>query len=251
MQLAEFVKQAEGRLIRNERGRLEPLRLLSPASEEQVRKLEQGLPNPLPEEIRELLRLTRGFENGPYEVSFSGFVLEDLPVFGVVSEFFKILPYQLSIATDGCGNDWMVDVATNEPTWGPVYFACHDPPVFVFTASNLREFIEEWLKLAEGTDSKLGRSFDQAVMRVWKENPGLIPHETAIQSSDPHIKAFAEKVGDGFQFVDLRQATVGDGFSLNRMEDPDADFIRDVDNLLFAIRKPQPRKRFLQRLFGR
>jgi hypothetical protein len=120
----------------------------------------------------------------------------------------------------------------------------------VFTAGNLREFIEEWLKLAEGKDSKLGRSFDRAVMKVWKENPGLVPHETAIQSSDPHLKAFAEKVGDGFQFVDLRQATVGDGFSLNRMEDPDADIIRDGDNLWFAIRKPQPRKSLLRRLFG-
>jgi hypothetical protein len=144
----------------------------------------------------------------------------------------------------------MVDVGTNEPLWGPVFFACHDPPVFVFTAGNLREFIEEWLKLAEGKDSKLGRSFDRAVMKVWKENPGLVPHETAIQSSDPHLKAFAEKVGDGFQFVDLRQATVGDGFSLNRMEDPDADIIRDGDNLWFAIRKPQPRKSLLRRLFG-
>ena len=254
MKLVDLVKQAEGRTIHGERGRSEPLRLLPPVSEDQLREFEQTLPNSLSAEIRELFTLTRGFENGPYEVDFSGFgrdALGERTASGVVSELFQVLPHKLSIATDGCGNDWMVDLTKGASGWGPILFACHDPAVFVFTASDVREFIEEWLKLAEGKESKLGRAFDQAVMRVWTENPGLISHEIAIRSDDPDMKAFAERTGDGFEFVDLRRATVGDGFSWGRVEDPDKDLLRDGKHLLFAIRKPQPKKSFLGRLLGR
>ena len=253
MKLVDLIKQAEGQTIRGEKGRREPLRLLPPASDEQVRKLEQALPGPLPAEIRELFTLTRGFENGPYEVDFSGYgrdAFGERTAFGVVSECFQILPDKLSIATDGCGNDWMVDLTKGASAWGPVFFACHDPPVFVFTAGDLREFIEEWLKLAQEKECKLGRAFDQAVMRVWKENPGLVSHESAIRSDDPEIRAFAGKAGDGFQFCDLRRAASGAGFSWGHVDDPDTDMLRDGGNLLFAIRKPRPKKPFLRRLFG-
>lgn len=175
MRLAELVKQAEGRPIHNERGRVEPLRLLPPAPEDQLRELERTLPQPMPEEICELLAVTRGFENGPYEVDFSGYGRDATSgerIVGVVSEVFQILPYKLSIATDGCGNDWMVDLTNGASGWGPIFFACHDPPVFVFAASDLREFIEEWLKLAEGKKSRLGKTFDRAVNQVWGEKPG-------------------------------------------------------------------------------
>jgi hypothetical protein len=253
MKLAQLVKQAEGRLIRNERGRREPLRLLSPASDDQLRELERTLPDLFPEEIRELLAVTRGFENGPYEVDFSGFARDGqgLRIPGGVCEFFKVFHCALPIATDGCGNNWMIDFTNGASVWGPVFFACHDPPVFVFTVSDLREFIEEWLELAEGTESKLGRTFDEAVNKVKADNPSLISHEAAIRSTDTVIKVFAEKAGDGFQFIDLRRAAVGDGFYWGRVNDPDTDIMRDGVNLLFAIRKPPPKKPLLQRLFGK
>lgn len=251
MKLVDLVKQAEGRTIVNENGRREPLRLLAPASVDQLRKLERTLPDPLPEEIGELLTVTRGFENGPYEVDFSGFSRDGqgLRIPGGVCEFFKVFHCALPIAVDGCGNNWIIDFTKGASAWGPVFFACHDPPVFVFTASDVREFIEEWLKLAEGKESKLGRSFDRAVNRVWGENPGLLPHEAAISSIDPAIKAFAQRAGDRFQFVDLRRAAVGDGFAWGRVQDPDADLLRDGDNLLVAIRRPPPKKPFLRRIF--
>jgi len=252
MKLVDLVKQAEGRLIHGERGRREPLRLLAPAGEDQLRQLERNLPDPLPGEIRELLAATRGFENGPYEVDFSGYARdgEGLRIPGGVCEFFKVFPCALPIATDGCGNDWMIDFTIGDAVWGPVFFACHDPPVFVFTASDLREFIEEWLKLAEGKESKLGRTFDEAVNKVKADDPSLISHEAAIRSTDTVIKSFAEKGGGSFQFVDMRRATVGDGFYWGRVNDPDTDIIRDGKNLLFAIRKPLPKKPLLKRLFG-
>lgn len=252
MKLVDLVKQAEGRTIRDENGRCEPLRLLAPASEDQLRELERTLPDPLPEEIRELLAVTQGFENGPYEVDFSGYSrdMEGMKITGSVREFFGVFPCSLPIATDGCGNDWMIDFANGSSVWGPIFFACHDPPVFVFTASDLREFIEEWLKLAEGKESKLGRTFDRAVNKVSRENPTLISHETAIVSTDSAIKAFAEKAGDGFQFIDLCNAVVGDGFYWGRVNDPDTDIIRNGKNLQFAIRKRPPKKSLLKRLFG-
>ena len=252
MKLAELVKQAEGRTIRNGDGRREALRLMPPISEDQRRELERTLPDPLPEEMRELLGVARGFENGPYEVDFSGYARngEGLRIPGGVCEFFKVFPCALPIATDGCGNDWMIDITNSDSVWGPVFFACHDPPVFVFTASDLRDFIEEWLKLAEGKDSKLGRTFDEAVNKVKAEDPSLISHEVAIRSTDTVIKSFAEKAGDSFQLVDLRRATVGDGFYWGRVIDPDTDMIRDGKDLLFAIRNPPPKKSLLKRLFG-
>jgi len=252
MKLVELVKQAEGRAIRNENGRREPLRLLAPPSEDQLRELERTLPAPLPEEIRDLLAVTRGFENGPFEVDFSGYCrdMEGMKIPGNVCEFFGVFPSALPIATDGCGNDWMIDFTNGSSAWGPVFFACHDPPVFVFTANDLREFIEEWLKLADGGESKLGRTFDQAVTRVSEENPGLIPREIAIASADQEIKAFAVRTGEGFQYVDLRRAEIGQGFSWGRVKDPDTDMIRDGKKLLFAIRNPPPKTSLLKRLFG-
>ncbi len=72
-----------------------------------------------------------------------------------------------------------------------------------------------------------------------------------IASADQEIKAFAEKAGGEFQFVDLRRPAVGQGFSWGRVDDPDEDIMRDGPKPLFAIRKPLPKKSFLQRLFGR
>lgn len=253
MKLVDLVKQAEGRTIRNEDGGRQPLRLLAPASEDQLRELERTLPDPVPGEIRELLAVTRGFANGPFEVDFSGYSrdAEGMRVPGHVGEFFGVFRCALPIATDGCGNDWMIDFTNGSSVWGPVFFVCHDPPVVVCTANDLREFIQEWLKLAECKESKLGPAVDQAVNQVWGENPSLIPHESAIASADQEIKAFAEKAGGEFQFVDLRRPAVGQGFSWERVDNPDEDIMRDGPKLLFAIRKPLPKKSFLQRLFGR
>lgn len=252
MKLADLVKQAEGRIVHSDNNRREPLRLLPPASEAQLRELERILPDPLPEEVRELLSVTRGFMNGPFEVEFSGFSrdLEGMRVSGGVREFFDVFPCTLPIATDGCGNDWMIDFTNGSSVWGPVFFACHDPPVFVFSAANLREFIEEWLKLAEGKESKLGRTFDQAVNKIWGARLDGIQHGTAIASADPVLKSFAERTGEGFQYVDLRQPMVGAGFSWGQVEDPDTDLIRAGKDLLFGVRKPLPKKTLLQRLLG-
>ena len=243
MSLAEFIKQTEGRKIRDQDGE-HVLRLMPPVSEYKMEKLGRTLPCSIPAEIRELFAVTRGYEDGPYGgINFAGY-----PAAGF--EFRSVFPCELTIMPDGCGNFWVIDLTKQSTVWGPIFFVCHDPPVVVYQAGDLREFVEEWLKLEDEKASKLGDPLNRAVMKVWTENPGIISYENAIQSSDSEVRTFAESTGDSFHFVDLRQAVLGDGFSC-RARDVELDYKLDGDNLLFAIRKPPPKKPFLQRIFGR
>jgi hypothetical protein len=165
-------------------------------------------------------------------------------------EFLEIFPCAISIAGDGCGNFWVVDLTTSSTTWGPIYFACHDPPVIAYQAADLREFVEQWLRLGNrDKTSTLGRTFDAAVTRIWGENPGVITFEAGVASSDPSLGAFARSLGDSFVLVDLRRARVGDGFSWGRFG-PDTVVRRHGASALFAYQKPPPKKSLLQRLFG-
>lgn len=99
----DLVKAAEGSGLRNEPGaEPEPLRLLAPAPDAEIRELADRLPC-------------------------------------------------VDMAHDGFGNYWVADLTSRSTEWGPIYFACHDPPVVVFQSPNLSHFLAEVLKLGDPT----------------------------------------------------------------------------------------------------
>ena len=238
---AELLRTAEGRAVVNEDGNEETIRLLPPLSVEELAELEARIPCPLPADARELLSLARGFEGGPLEsIDFSGLTE---PIFE------ELFPCALPVAHDGYGNYWIVDLTSASRLWGPLLYACHDPPVIVYQCADVATFIADALAMAEPPHGgPIDAVHEQYAMRIWRENPGTRTREEAVSLSDAVIRAFAEQLTPEHFVIDLRAAETGDGFSWGRFG-PKTPVCRAGEARLFAYqRRP---KSFLGSLFGR
>src|SRR5688572_27132888 len=100
--LAETLRSIAGKKLVDTDGNVEVIELLPPATDAQIRALEVAVRGPLPDEIRAALAVTTGLANGPLE-SFS---ILDLEGFGLE----EVFPNAYSIAHDGYGNYWVLDV---------------------------------------------------------------------------------------------------------------------------------------------
>jgi len=186
----------------------------------------------IPKEIRDLLEFTSGLvSDGVGQIDFTGeFGLEE------------VFPVSVAILPDGYGNFWVVDVDQRTGTWGPVFFACHDPLAIVVQSDSLSGFLIQALGDREGSALR-------HVKEVAGQNAAsALNVEQARQSSDHAIRAFAESLPDSFTIVDLRELKTGSGFSLWKPGHDD-EVIRCEGELLWAIRFNR-RKTLLKRLFG-
>jgi hypothetical protein len=240
MNLKELVQSADGMSMEDEDGDVERLRLSPGLTPSELAELEKTLPCSLPQEVRDLLSFSRGFENGPVEsVCFSG-----LPGgFGLE----EVFPSPLPIAHDGFGNYWIVDLNSGSTSWSPILYACHDPPVIVYQTSSLEHFIREILRFANPPHaSELDEVHEQAADRIWRHNPGAIPAHELRDASDSTLRAFARSLSDSFFVIDMRSARPGDGFSWGRFG-PRTRVVRHGTDLLFGYET----KTRWQRLLGR
>jgi SMI1 / KNR4 family (SUKH-1) len=238
--LVELVRSAAGMRMQDEDGSVEHLELSVPMSASELRSLERALPCPIPTEVRELLEFSKGFENGP---------LESLQFGGVPGgfELGEVFPNPVPLAHDGFGNYWIVDLHAASTTWGPILYACHDPPVIVFQTSSLEHFIKEVLRLANPPHhSDVDEVHDRAAMSIWRKNPGATPVEQLRTSTDPAISAFVESLPGSSFVIDLRGQKPGSGFSWGRFG-PKTRVVRFHHELLFACES----KSWFQRIFGR
>ena len=133
MTLASTLRSLHGRRLRDEDGKEHVLELLPPADEGDLARLTAGLPGRLPDDVREALLVSKGLAGGPLE-SFS---LLDLEGFGLD----EVFPHAYSIAHDGFGNFWVLDLLPDTVSWGPVFYACHDPPVIAWQAETIERFL--------------------------------------------------------------------------------------------------------------
>jgi hypothetical protein len=235
----EIIKEAQGTKFEDEDGGVEELKLLPPLSSEEIKKLQSSIPCPIPDEVMELLLYCRGFDGALESIDFSG--LEG--GFGLD----EIFPYAISIAHDGCGNFWVVDLTKDSKSWGPIFFACHDAPVIVFQTSSLSHFISEVIRLGNPPwKSEIDDVHEKYHKRVWRENPGTLTYAQCFESGDQELTEFAVSLGESFLFIDMRNAKVGDGFSWGRYG-PQTINKRFKDKRIFAY---EVRKSFWQRLFG-
>lgn len=197
------------------------LRLKPPLLDPQLSERLLQLPGSLPAEIRELVAFASGFVYEPFgEVAF-------LPtqIFG----FTEIVPFGLQLASDECGNSWVVDIDAG--TWGPILFFSHDPPVMVIQAPNLSSFIEQ---IFEARPTSLLSATDAAIDRIWASDPFLIEVEHARQSLDPDLRGFADRTPTYYRLADLRQVVVGSGFCWGR-KGPESKVTRFKSELLFSV----------------
>jgi hypothetical protein len=207
------------------------LELQPPLSSAEIDALEGELPCRIPEEIRELLATCAGFGDGGVfeEVDFTarGFSFDQSDVF----------PHGHPIAADGFGNFWVVDLLPESTTWGPIYFACHDPPVVLLQSPNVQEFVRELFRFHRPPyRSLIDDVHEDRLFEVWRRNPGVKTHAACLASGDQVLAAFARECGPKFEFIDMREAAVGFGFSWGRRGR--SEVRRYGHHPVFAYRKP-------------
>lgn len=203
----ELVRDAMNTEFRTGAGEVIDLKFLPGLSEDEVAAFEAKLPCKLSTEIRELLRHSCGFDNFLISVNFTG----------VEFNFDSVFPHGLPIAHDGSGNFWAVDLLPNSTSFGPIYFACHDPAIILFQSPSLEHFLIETFKLfIPPIKSLIDDVHEDRFFDVWAKNPQVLTHAECVASSDPQLSAFAKELDASFQIIDLRNAPVGFGFSWGR-----------------------------------
>ena len=236
----EIIRQAQATTLIDEDGHVVTLELLPGLSQAELREFARQVPCPIPPQIANLLSACRGFYGTLEQVDFTG---RDL-----MFEFRAVFPFGLPIAADGYGNFWVVDLHPHSEKWGPIYFACHDPPMILYQAHSLEWFLSELFRMFRAPhQSLIDDVHEDRLAQVWSMNPGVLSYEECLQSDDPILSAFARELDDSFRIVDLRRAKPGDGFSWGRYG-PRTVVKRFGTHTVFAYQTP---KGVLSRLFGR
>ena len=240
--IIELLKANEGKLLINQDGLEDHLKLLPGLTEDQLMKLERSLPCPIPQDIRELLLLTNGFNvgGGLDEISFS----DPFWAFGMEETF----PHAMPLCADGFGNYWIVDLTSESHSWAPIFYVCHDPAVVVFQTDSLLHFVEEAIRFGnEPWRSELDDVHEKFSNRIWRENPKVLEHAQCLADGDPDLRTFAQPLDETWQFIDLRGPNLGDGFSWGRYG-PKTINKRYGEKRIFAYQKKSVGRRFLDAL---
>jgi cell wall assembly regulator SMI1 len=240
--LADMLRSLAGLRLTDEDGQAHVLELRPPATDAEIRRLEETLPAPLPDEMRAALGVTTGLENGPLE-SFS---LLDLEGFGLEEAF----PQAYSIAHDGSGNYWMLDLLPGDGAWGPVFYACHDPPVIGYQAETIEAFLGDVVAMWRPGRNPVDRMNEEEVHRIWRDDAGLLTPAGAAGSVDSVLPGFAATLPAGARIADLRRARFGEGFAWGRFG-PRTEIRRADRDHFWALVPPERKPGLLRRLFGR
>lgn len=241
--LADTLRQIAGRGLVDTDGEVTILELLPPATDAQIRALESALPGRLPDEIRAALAVSTGLANGPLE-SFS---ILDLEGFGLE----ELFPHAYSVAHDGYGNYWILDVLPERADWGPVFYACHDPAVVAYQSPSLDAFLRDIIALPpDDPKSPIDQVHEKVVHRLWADASNLIAQPAAAASSDATLHEFAATLGPDALIADLRDPTPGSGFAWGKFG-PRTVLNRFGAHRLWAITPPPAKPGLLSRLFGR
>ena len=207
--LADALREIDGRRLVDADGKETVVKLQPPATDEQLRRLQAGLPCPLPDEIRDALRVTTGLADGPLE-SFS---LLDLEGFGLEEAF----PHAYSLAHDGYGNYWVLDLLPGSTDWGPVFYACHDPPVIAYQAPSIEAFLRDVVAMpVDDPRSPIDEVHERVVNRIWSENPGLRSQGEALASPDSAVREFAATLPGDAMIADMRSSVPSSGTQMRR-----------------------------------
>lgn len=236
----QIIREAEARTLTTEDGERIELEFLPPLSKAEIDEFAAQLPCPLPGEMLELLGHCRGFYGTIEQVDFTG---RDL-----MFEFPAVFPFGVPIAADGFGNFWVVDLNPDSIAWGPIWFACHDPPVVLYQAESVERFLVELFRMfTPPYRSEVDDVHEDRLADVWRTNPGVLSREECLKSGDAGLSQFAGRLDDSYQIIDLQAARPGDGFSWGRYG-PKTTIQRHGFLAVFAYQK---RAGLFTRIFGR
>lgn len=197
---------------------------------------------PLPQDYREMAMLLGGIDC-EYEFDLTGK--------GTGMKHEDLLPKSVTIALDGFGNSWEVDLVGSSAEQSMIYYLCHDAPVLLFQCKGIDVFLNYLVDTyAPPHRSMMNQVEDDKVFDVWRTNPGVVPVIEARKSGDSTIRQLAEQLDDNFMIVDLRDAPIGMGLSWGRYG-PESRIVRCGALPIFAYGAPPPKQGLLSRLFGR
>jgi hypothetical protein len=215
-------------------------RLLPSMSEAEIADAEGALGVSYPPEVSALLRRTRGIEGLLDEVDFSG-LLDG-------QALDEIFPRTATVAHDGFGNFWAVDLLRATDGWGPIWFLSHDPPVALLQCEGLAAFLDAMEgKFMPHGSTLIDDVHDDRLFAVGREYPGEL--SAAEIAADPVAAEFAAELGAGWIVVDLREAVPGQGIAWGRFG-PRTELRRHGALQLFAYREPAKRGLFSRRRGG-
>ncbi len=242
MDPTEEIRRALATELVEEDGDTVVLELAPGLSEEAIDALAREVSVPLPSELRRTLAYTAEIDGVLETVDFTGR--------RAGFEAAELFPSGLAIAHDGFGNHWVVDLTPDEAESAPVFFACHDAPVVLFQSPNLGHFLRETFRMYVPPHASLVDDVhEDRLFNVWRTNPGVIEHSTALASDDEDIRDFAAELDERFLLVDLRSPEIGMGFSWGRFG-PDTEVRRRGYQRLFAYARPEKKPGLLRRLLG-
>lgn len=211
--------------------------LLDGMTDSEIENLKSQLPNNnLPNEIKELLRFSKGFEfYGLEEVRFDTF-----GHFG----FEELFPNSIQLAGDGFGNFWILDI-DSKGNWKSVYYVCHDPAVIVKHSENLSDFIKHVDEFGQkGNQSNLDIIHEKTVMEIWDEKVGIMEKN----EKDYNFENGQVELPEMFLVADLTDKPIKTGFPWGK-SGPNTMIIRPTDEPIWIIEK-RVKQGFLSRLFG-
>lgn len=241
--IVELLKGAQETVFINEDGIKHEFTLLPPLAADELRALQDHIPCPIPQEMIELFSFARGFE-APWSepIDLSG------KFYGFGFGLDWIFPHGLIIATDGFGNDWVVDLTSESKTWGPIFYACHDAPVIVHQTDDVAHFVSEVIRFGNAPwRSEIDDVHEKLADRIWRNNPGVLRHAACLASNDEALRDFASSLDETWEFIDLRSPKLGDGFAWGRYG-PRTRHRRFGEKRIFASQKRSLGRRFLDTL---
>lgn len=226
-------------LVDEDGNRVEP-KLLPGMTDAEIDGAGAELGHPFPPDLRALLGRSRGIEGLAIEpIDFAGMdggqALEDL------------FPEYVTIAGNGFGNFWIVDLLQENGAWGPIWYLSHDPPVALYQCDGLATFIDELVRMHTPPHANLiDDVHENRLFHVGRDESGAMSREEAACSGDPVLESFAGGLDGGWTIVDLRDARPGMGISWGH-HGPRTEHARQDAAPVFAYRAPEKAGRWSRR----
>ena len=232
----EVIKTLRASTFTDEDGEDYQLDLQDGLTDAEIEQLKSQFPNHnIDPSLIEILKETRGWDMVRFDY------------FGDY-RFLKISSFPLSVGSDGSGNYWIIDIS-DDGELGKVYFACHDPAVFVIHSQNLNEYLNHLLAFyLNPIDCHLIEISERTIMTIWDYNEYGLP-KTEFQIKNPKFNTFLSKfVGEEWTVADLRNGQNGVGFAWGRFGS-DSTIEKHPTDLIWVIKNKK--KGLLSRLFGK
>lgn len=241
MRNIEIIKALKESTFTDEDGEDYSLEFQEGLTDSEIKSLEQHFPNEtIDDELKEILKETRGWDGYGLEgVDFSS-----IGQFG----FTELSPNSITLGHDGFGNFWILDIA-NDGSLGHVYYACHDPAVFVKYSENLNRFLQSLIEFYESpSENYLDEIHEKVVFDIWQNGGNIHEKVDFIMNNNQFSDFLNEFEGDEWLIADLRNSVDKDGFAWGKFG-PNNLTKRHSSELIWVIRKRK--KGFFARLLGK